>query len=66
MIQWHNVKKRLSLKIRETPFLDRFTDAFEGKIPRSILARHYTDCSLENPKAIYDRAGLRALEQFTF
>jgi integrase len=40
---------------------DRFIDAFQGRIPRSVLARHYTDYSLENLKAIYDRAGLRVL-----
>jgi len=40
---------------------DRFIDAFQGRIPRSILARHYTDYSLENLKAIYDKAGLKVL-----
>ncbi|MEM4214588.1 MAG: integrase, partial [Candidatus Methanomethylicaceae archaeon] len=40
---------------------DRFIDAFQGRIPRSVLARHYTDYSLENLKAIYDRAGLKVL-----
>ncbi len=40
---------------------DRFIDAFQGRIPRSVLARHYTDYSLENLKQIYDRAGLRVL-----
>jgi intergrase/recombinase len=38
---------------------DRFIDAFQGRIPRSILARHYTDFSLENLKAVYEKAGLR-------
>ncbi|MEM3366351.1 MAG: integrase [Candidatus Methanomethyliaceae archaeon] len=40
---------------------DRFIDAFQGRIPRSVLARHYTDYSLENMKAIYDKAGLKVL-----
>ncbi|MEM3390461.1 MAG: integrase, partial [Thermoproteota archaeon] len=40
---------------------DRFIDAFQGRIPRSVLARHYTDYSLENLKTIYDRAGLKVL-----
>ncbi|MCX8182781.1 MAG: site-specific integrase, partial [Candidatus Methanomethyliaceae archaeon] len=26
---------------------DRFIDAFQGRIPRSVLARHYTDYSLD-------------------
>jgi len=42
---------------------DRFIDAFQGRIPRSVLARHYTDYSLENLKAIYDRAGLKVLSK---
>lgn len=40
---------------------DRFIDAFQGRIPRSVLARHYTDYSLENLKMIYDKAGLKVL-----
>jgi integrase len=40
---------------------DRFIDAFQGRIPRSVLARHYTDYSLENLKQIYDKAGLKVL-----
>jgi len=42
---------------------DRFIDAFQGRIPRSVLARHYTDYSLENLKAVYDKAGLKVLPQ---
>ena len=42
---------------------DRFIDAFQGRIPRSVLARHYTDYSLENLKAIYDRAGIKVLKR---
>ncbi|MEN3016550.1 MAG: integrase [Candidatus Methanosuratincola petrocarbonis] len=40
---------------------DRFIDAFQGRIPRSVLARHYTDYSLENLKQIYDKANLKVL-----
>jgi len=40
---------------------DRFVDAFCGRVPRSVLARHYTDYSPERLKAIYDRAGLKVL-----
>ncbi len=40
---------------------DRFIDAFQGRIPRSVLARHYTDYSLENLKQIYDKTGLKIL-----
>lgn len=40
---------------------DRYVDALCGRMPRSVLARHYTDYSPERLKAIYDRAGLRVL-----
>jgi hypothetical protein len=36
-------------------------DAFCGRVPRSVLARHYTDFSPERLKRIYDGAGLRVL-----
>jgi integrase len=40
---------------------DRYVDAFCGRVPRSVLARHYTDFSPERLKEIYDRAGLKVL-----
>ena len=40
---------------------DRYVDAFCGRVPRSILARHYSDYSPLNLKRIYDSAGLRVL-----
>lgn len=40
---------------------DRYVDAFCGRVPRSVLARHYTDFSPERLKRIYDGAGLRVL-----
>ena len=41
---------------------DRYVDAFCGRVPRSVLARHYTDFSPERLKRIYDSAGLKVLE----
>ena len=41
--------------------LDRYIDAFCGRVPKSILARHYTDYSPERLKRIYDKANLRVL-----
>ncbi len=38
---------------------DRYVDAFCGRVPRSILARHYTDFSPERLKEIYDKAKIR-------
>jgi len=40
---------------------DRYVDAFCGRTPRSILARHYTDYSPERLKKIYDNANLKVL-----
>lgn len=40
---------------------DRFIDAFQGRVPRSVLARHYTDYSMEHLKEIYDKAGLKII-----
>ena len=42
---------------------DRYVDAFCGRIPHSVLARHYTDFSPERLKEIYDRAGLRIFSE---
>ena len=40
---------------------DRYIDAFCGRVPQSILARHYTDFGPERLKQIYDKAGLKVL-----
>ena len=40
---------------------DRYIDAFCGRTPKSILARHYTDYSPERLGRIYDKAKLRVL-----
>ena len=38
-----------------------YVDAFCGRVPRSVLARHYTDFSPERLKEIYDRAEIKVL-----
>jgi len=40
---------------------DRYIDAFCGRVPHSILARHYTDYNLETLREIYDKACLKVL-----
>jgi len=40
---------------------DRYVDAFCGRAPKSVLARHYTDYSPEKLKEIYDKAGLKVV-----
>ncbi len=40
---------------------DRYIDAFCVRAPGSVLARHYSDYSPEVLKEIYDKAGLKIL-----
>ena len=40
---------------------DRYIDAFCGRVPKSVLARHYTDYSPNRLKRIYDKADLKIL-----
>ena len=40
---------------------DRFVDIFQGRAPRTVLAKHYTGKGLQRLKRIYDKAGLRVL-----
>jgi hypothetical protein len=39
----------------------RYVDAFCRKIPRSILAKHYTNFFTEKLEEIYDKANIRFL-----
>ena len=40
---------------------DRYIDAFCGRTPKSVLARHYSDYSPEKLKQIYEKASIRVL-----
>ena len=40
---------------------DRYVDAFCGRVPRSILARHYTDYSPERLKEICEKTNIKVL-----
>jgi len=42
---------------------DRYVDAFCGRTPKSILARHYTDYSPERLKEIYEKAHLTVITE---
>jgi integrase len=50
--QWF-CSEMLRLGVSET-----YVDAFCGRIPKSVLARHYTDFSPEKLREIYEKAGL--------
>ena len=49
------------VEMAEQGVQDRYIDAFCGRTPKSILARHYTDYSPERLKRIYDKAELKVL-----
>jgi len=53
--KWH------SSRLGELMVPDRYVDIFQGRAPRSVLAKHYTGNGLERLKRIYDKAGLRVL-----
>ena len=38
---------------------DRYVDAFCGRLPKSVLAKHYTDYSPKRLKYIYDKSDLK-------
>ena len=42
---------------------DRFVDVFQGRAPRSVLAKHYTGRGLERLERIYDKSDLKVLEE---
>jgi integrase len=41
---------------------DRFIDIFQGRAPRSVLAKHYTPQGIKLLREIYDRANLKIIE----
>ena len=53
--KWH------STELGEMMVPDRFVDVFQGRAPRSVLAKHYTGKRLEILKRIYDKAVLKVL-----
>ena len=53
--KWH------STELGELMVPDRSVDIFQGRAPKSVLAKHYTGKGLERLKRIYDRADLTVL-----
>jgi intergrase/recombinase len=47
-----------STEMGELGVPDRFVDVFQGRAPRSVLAKHYTGKGLETLKRIYEKANL--------
>jgi len=44
-----------------SPNLDRYVDAFCGRVPKSVLGKRYTDYSPERLKEIYEGAKIHVL-----
>lgn len=53
--KWH------STMLGELMVPDRFVDVFQGRAPRSVLAKHYTGKGLERLKRIFGKANLKVL-----
>ena len=51
-----------STEMGELGVPDRYVDVFQGRAPRTVIAKHYTGKGLERLKRIYDKAGLKILE----
>jgi integrase len=47
-----------SMEMGEQGIPDRFVDIFQGRAPRSVLAKHYTAKGIEMLKRIYEKANL--------
>jgi integrase len=50
-----------STEMGELAVPDRYVDVFQGRAPRSVLAKHYTGKGLERLKRIYDKAKIKVL-----
>jgi integrase len=50
-----------STEMGEIGVPDRFVDVFQGRAPRSVLAKHYTGKGLKTLKRIYEKANLKIL-----
>jgi integrase len=50
--RWHSVE------LGEQGIGDRYIDVFQGRAPRTTLAKHYTSHGIKRLKSVYDRADL--------
>jgi integrase/recombinase XerD len=50
-----------STEMGELGVPDRYVDAFQGRAPRSVIAKHYTGKGLCRLERIYEKAGLKVL-----
>jgi len=52
------LRKFHAVELRLRGVADSFIDIFQGRAPRSVLARHYTPVGVEQLKTVYDKANL--------
>jgi integrase len=50
-----------STEMGELGVPDRYVDVFQGRVPRTVIAKHYTGKGFERLKRIYDKANLKVL-----
>ena len=55
------LRQWLSCEMARIGIQDRYVDAFCGRVPKSILARHYTDFSPERLNELYNKTSLNVL-----
>ena len=60
-ISAHTLRSVFAREMSKSGVQDRYIDAFCGRIPQSVLARHYSDYSPEVLKEIYDKANIKIL-----
>jgi len=53
--KWH------STELGELGVPDRYVDVFQGRAPKTVIAKFYTGKELERLKRIYEKAGLKVL-----
>ena len=60
-IHLHLLRKWFSDQMALAGIPDRYVDAFQGRLPQTILARHYSDYTPEKLIQIYKQANIRVL-----
>ncbi len=50
-----------STEMGERGVPDRYVDVFQGRAPRSVIAKHYTGKGIQRLRRIYEKAGLTVL-----
>lgn len=61
MMSAHTLRAVFAREMNRAGVQDRYIDAFCGRIPQSVLSRHYTDYSTEVLKEIYDTANIKII-----